>query len=269
MTWFRADVPPSGGGGTSFDFLANFENENSWFLSDEVIGGTTATFIAAYGFYRNYSITGVDLSTIEEVKVQGFYHADRLKSINLPNCTTIGQEAFRDILYAGNWGQTTPVVINLPKCKTIGNSAFYGFRAGGNNQNYPYLEFHLDALETIGSTTFQTSSRGFLSLYLPKIKTLGDSCFASQTFNDTLRLGEDCAEMKQNCLNNVTATNLIVEATTPPSLPGNNGLGTITNIQNIYVPDASVSAYTDSTNYPKWAQHSAKIHPISNYTPSA
>ena len=59
---------------------------------------------------------------------------------------------------------------------------------------------------------------------------------------------------------------LVCLAPTPPntSASGNALISSAGNLQAIYVPDASVDAYKNSTY--KWKNYAAKIKPLSEYT---
>lgn len=261
MAWFRVDVPPSGGGGTSFDFLGAAAGQQASFaLTDEVIGTTTATKIPQYMFYNNKTLYRIDLSTIEEVQLQAFHGCDYISYINLPNCITVGESAFENIIYFND--PTRPAsIMNFPKLVTVGANAFRNVRPSSGSIVRP-IEWHLDSVETIGVGGFRGQNYTWSAdeILLPKLKTVsGAQAFQNQTIG-TLLIGEDCTTLNNNFLQGATVTNFIVLAPTPPTL-GSNSLGSPT-LSHIYVPAASVSIYQSDS---KWGAYSSIIEA---YTPS-
>jgi len=259
MTWFRADVPPSGGGGTSFDFLgAATGDPNTFELTDATIGNTTATKIPQYMFYNNQTIKKVSLSTITEVQLYAFRGANYIGGINLPNCVTIGESAFDNIIYFNDYPNNS--IINIPKCKTIGANAFRNLRPSTGSISDVWFEWHLDAVETVGANGFRGANYTWKTheMYFPKLKQFQSSYVLANLTIETLHIGPDCTTLNNYCLHGSTVTNFIIEATTPPTL-GNNGLGTPAQLSHIYVPAESVDTYKTTNG---WSTYSSIIEAI-------
>ena len=100
-------------------------------------------------------------------------------------------------------------------------------------------------------------------LYLHSVVTLGNSGIQNMKSIRKIHLGPNLTTIEQyNFWGYTTGGNIdvIVEATTPPSLAGNNQASWygIT----FYVPDASVEAYKTATN---WTNFASRIKPLSEY----
>ena len=259
MAWFRVDVPPSGGGGTSFDFLAAATGDpNTFELTDATIGNTTATKIPQYMFYNNKTIKKVSLSTITEVQLHAFHGCDYIKGINLPNCVTIGESAFEGIIYFTNYPDDS--VINIPKCTTIGAYAFRNLRPSTGSVSNVWFEWHLDAVEKVGAAAFRGQNYTWKTheMYFPKLQQFQGTYTLAGLTIETLHIGPDCTALNNYCLHGSTVTNFIIEATTPPTL-GNNGLGTPAQLSHIYVPADSVATYKTTSG---WSTYSSIIEAI-------
>lgn len=266
MTWFRVDVPPSGGGGTSFDFLgAATGDPNTFELTDATIGNTTATKIPQYMFFNNQTIKRVSLSTITEVQLKAFNGANYIKGINLPNCVTIGESAFDSIIYFNDSPNNS--IINIPKCKTVGAYAFRNLRPSTGSISDVWFEWHLDSVETIGQAGFRGANYTWKTheMYFPKLKQVQGAYALGGITIEKLHIGPDCTALNDYLLHNSTVTNFIIEATTPPTL-GSHGLGTPTQLSHIYVPAGSVTAYQSDS---RWGSYSSIIEVIPSVTLNA
>jgi len=246
----RPDVPSLISGNTAFDY--SDLKSSSTTIPQNMFNGCT-------------NVNNVESPYVTTVGASAFEGATKLKYISLPNCTQVQGNAFA----CGRTGSTDQgfVMINLPKCTQFGNSAFNGFGADDNTAELEFPE-----VTTMGSSVFAASSNTtrmvVKSIKLPKLQTTGSTAF-QRVVATTIDIGENCTQLNTTPLANATVTNFICRATTPPALGSSAGLGgSNMTLTNIYVPDASLNDYKDTTNYPRWAQHSALMHPLSEYVPS-
>ena len=154
-----------------------------------------------------------------------FFLCHSLASIVIPNSvTSIGDSAFQTC-----YSLTS---ITIPdSVKSIGISAF-------NNCSSLTSITIPDSVMSIGSYALYYCT-GLTSITIPDSVT----SIGSFTFN--------------NCY---CITKYIIHATTPPTLSNTNAFQNINAICKIYVPDASVTAYKNDTN---WVTYTDYIYPIS------
>lgn len=211
--------------------------------------------IPQYSFHGS-KIEYLSSSAVLTVGDRAFEGCTEMKFINLTKCTSVGQYAF-------SCGRTTyvdSVDVYLPLCTNIGANAFNNFRGTDNTADMIF-----PACTYVGQNAFSHTSSYPLtvrSLQFPAVVTFGSSSM-TRIIADTVDIGENCTSMGSTPLANSTVTNLIVRATTPPTLGSSAGLGSNATITHIYVPSEAVSDYTDSTNYPRWAAYSSIISAIS------
>ena len=252
MAWYEARK----GGGTGADQLAIMGSGTTFDFSELQ---THTSTIPQYSFTSS-AIRDIVSPYVTSVEANAFQKAVSVRNISLPNCTVINASAFtcnRPITASS--ASSLAVSINLPSVVQIKENGFYGF---GGKDTTAELEF--PACTTLGNQAFRaTSASAFVvkSLSFPVVETLGTSVFVS-IVAETLDIGATCTSMGTTPLASATITNLIVRATTPPTLGTNAGLGNGANITHIYVPASSVSDYTDSTNYPRWAAYESIISAI-------
>lgn len=131
-------------------------------------------------------------------------------------------------------------VISLPNLSSVVSS--------NNNYGGSFSNNNLEGIASLGSITeipsYTSNSRGFIR-NSPKLRFI--------IFPDTL------ASLGNYTIYNCTALSCVVfKATTPPSITTTSLLGTT---YTIYVPDASVTAYQEATN---WVNYASRIKPISD-----
>lgn len=207
-----------------------------------------------------------------------------LREITLPNTIkTIGANTF-----SGYTALETIIIENGASGINVGANAFSGLPSSTTFNVDP------DVFVSLGSNAFNGTSiwnevtftnvtrldyqvfRGstISKIKLPSVETMaGDNNYEGIfSFCPNLVLvdiGENCSSIGSNSLgryvgtsgNNVT---VIVRATTPPSLAGaliNTGWVYAT-VGELYVPDASVNAYKEATN---WSRYADIIKPLSEY----
>ena len=246
----RPDVPSMIAGSTAFNY------------SD--IKSSSVTIPEAM-FYNCANVRNVESPYVTTVSANAFNGCTGLKYISLPECTRVNGGAFS--CQRTGTAEKANVMINLPKCTNMGNQAFYRF---GANDATAELEF--PEVTQIGTSAFasdsNTTSITIKSIKLPKLEQAGSTAFQRMTAT-TIDIGANCTQLNTTPLANATVTNFIIRALTPPALGSSAGLGgSNMTLTNIYVPDASLNDYKDTTNYPRWAQHSALMHPLSDIEPT-
>ncbi|MGM9740048.1 MAG: leucine-rich repeat domain-containing protein [Candidatus Cryptobacteroides sp.] len=128
-------------------------------------------------------------------------------------------------------------------------------------------------LQSIGSQAFRGTS--ISQIYLPAIETLAawsnyEGIFSYCPNLVLVDLGENCATIGSNSFGRLVGTvgndiTLIVRAVTPPELAGPivNTQWVKAKLAVIYVPDDSLTAYQEATN---WSQYADILKPLSEYT---
>lgn len=256
MAWFRVDVPPSGGGGSMPDQIAKIAQGTTFDYSELE---TKTVTIPQYVFHGS-QIRDVESTDVITVQDRAFEGCTNLRKINLPNCTSIGSYAFA----CNRTTYASTVSINLPAVTNISAYAFNGFYGTDNTS-----EIAFPACTYIGQYAFQHTSSNPLtikSLSFPVVTQMGGSSFV-RIIAETLDIGENCTSMGSTPLANATVTNLIIRATTPPTLGTNAGLGNGASIAHIYVPDGTdpvsgktyVQIYKDAN---RWSQYASYIEAI-------
>lgn len=139
----------------------------------------------------------------------------------------------------------------------------------------PSLEIDLvlpscESIEASGSSgTYSTFHNcGILSLDAPKLTSLGEEMYGTYPgpfYNcqnlHTIKL-QDIATIGMGCFQNCPKLKtVIINNPTPPSMGTNCFIGSHPDLA-FYVPDASVTAYQEATN---WSQYSDRIKPLSDY----
>lgn len=193
-------------------------------LSGEVTIDEGATIIGYNLFYGCRNLTKVNLpSTLTTIRNNVFQNCLSLTSITLPNSvTTIGSSCFS--------GCQSLSSINIPNGVTTLNA---------------YVFQNCKALKTISIPSSVTSmlatfvGSGIETITIPSSVT----SIGIQTFQGCTSLAE-----------------VIMEATTPPTLASANAFLDCTALTAIYVPDSSVSAYQSASG---WSSFASLIKPIS------
>lgn len=193
-------------------------------LSGEVTIDEGATIIGYNLFYNCINLTKVNLpSTLTTIRNNAFQMCQSLTSMTLPNSiTSIGNNCFS--------GCESLSTVNIPTGVTTLNG---------------YVFQNCKALKTISIPSSVTSmvatfvGSGIETITIPSSVT----SIGIQSFQQCISLAE-----------------IIMEATTPPTLANVNGFYGCTALTAIYVPDASVSAYQSASG---WSTYASIIKPIS------
>lgn len=188
------------------------------------------------GPFKNCSLLEVVVlpETLTYIGGGSFLNCASLKEVVFPqSLATIGNDAFRGCQIEG--------VLNLPNLITIGNGAF--------------MYNNLSRIENLG----QITSIGGTNDY----NTFG--VFWNNKRLEFVKIPASVTSIGAYALRacDVLET-LVCEPTTPPSLGANAFAGSkIASGEGvIYVPDASVDAYKEATN---WSAFAARIYPLSVY----
>ena len=162
----------------------------------------------------------------------------------------------------------------LPSSTTfnVDPDVFVSFGSNAFNGTSIWNEVTFTNVTRLGYQVFREST--ISKIKLPSVETMaGDSDYEGMfSYCPNLVLvdiGENCSSIGSNSLgrfvgtsgNNVT---VVVRATTPPSLAGAliNTSWVYATVGELYVPDASVNAYKEATN---WSRYADIIKPLSEY----
>jgi len=188
------------------------------------------------------------MTALKEVPYQCFYNCTKLESVTLPDgLTTIGTHAFNNC--------TKLESVTLPNgLTTIGERAF-------NN---------CSSLESI---TLPNSVAGVLAYTFYNCKSLSGSVTVpngvtnlsggsnngvfTYTKLTKVDIGTGVTNIVAGCFRDVPLEVLVVRPTTPPTL--GDTFNNFTNVQ-IYVPDASLSAYQGAS---VWSKYASNMKPLS------
>lgn len=184
-----------------------------------------------------------------DTSTQHYGKKDVLEEIVLPDTLT-------SIPDSGVRGYTALNSINIPQGVTIiGVSAFAG------NTNMIIEDLSLPNLTSLGGNSFWGTKIKKVS-NLGSITTLAGGANTDGPFNScpdlrSVRLPVTLTSIGDLVFYGCTLDELIMDATTPPTLGSFRG-----TINTIYVPDASVTAYREATN---WSAYADRILPLSEY----
>lgn len=187
-----------------------------------------------------------------------------ISSFNAPKAITIGNNNFQQL--------TTFVSFNAPLLETLGTYCFSGCSVEtiniGNVRSIGKWCFYqcdkltgdiiLPNLEEIGEVAFyQTLITSFVALN-SNLKSIPANVFNGCIDLHTIEFGDGVTNIDATAFNNCSKlTSLIIHSVTPPAL---NGSITAANVI-VYVPENSVSAYKNATN---WTRIADRIQAIQN-----
>ena len=219
--------------------------------------------LGIYAFASCSNLTSVgDLSAYTAIPNYAFQNCNKLESVNLSNCKTIGSNAFSNCQNIKN--------VDLSKVVSIGEGAFLDCSSLETVGDISALttipnglfsgctKLHnvsLPNVTAIGEYAFWDCS-AITELTLPKVKTIGwrafggcSSLYAPIITSTELTSVDDEAF---NCPGTIT-----LMGTTPATLVTNNAFGTLMVVR---VPDAAVATYRAAD---KWSDFKARIVGIS------
>ena len=282
---------------TALEEVKNFENTSVKILQDEIFRGTslksivlpnTVTNIKRFAFYGCSALQQIafpeSLTTIGD---SAFYGCSALQQIAFPeSLTSIGSSAFNgcskvtkitmartiaDVTIgneAFNFGASNVLAefnADLSSFISIGNLAFMYFKV--------WSEVTFANVTTIGYRAFQNTT--ISKIKLPSVTTLPAFSNYEGLFTSCINLvlvdiGDKCTSIGTKSFGRFVGTGgkditLIVRAVTPPELAGPiiDTQWVRAKLAVIYVPNDSLTAYQEATN---WSQYADILKPLSEYT---
>ena len=184
----------------------------------------SASYVHPFVFEKNKYLQTVYLPNCISIGENAFAFCSNLSSVNLPNCEYIGSSVF---YICSSLSQ-----ISLPKCSYIGRGAFYSCIS--------LTQIDLPMCSYMDSATFQSCS-SLTQVNLPKCSYIGRGAFGYCSLLSIITIGYSgvCSLVSSNVFN----------ATQITSSTG-----------SIYVPTSLVDSYKSATN---WSYFSTQIFPIS------
>ncbi len=164
-----------------------------------------------------------------------------LKEVNLANAAETGLSCFVDC--------TNLKSVSLPKIKRVEASTFSGCTK--------LVSVNLPSVDSIFQNAFRNTA--VTKLILPACKKLSTDVFGTTKLEVLDMLGGTGGRFTGNEYGATYITTLVLRAT--DGVTPHSGK-VISNLQNIYVPDALVEQYKQATN---WTQYGEKIKPLSTY----
>ena len=203
-----------------------------------------------YAYLMDFKIGDFNDDEITKVREYVFFEKKSLTSIDLPVCTSIGDNAFS--------GCTALNSINLPVCTSIGTYAFYSCKS--------LTSIDLPVCTSIGPYTFYRCT-ALTSINLPVCTSIGDYAFSSCTALTSINLPA-CTSIHSYAFNSCKSlTSIKLANTSKICTLSNSDAFKVTPIANkagyIYVPDELVEQYKKATN---WSVYASQIKPLSEYT---
>lgn len=221
---------------------------------------TQITTIGERSFYGCSSLAEINFpSSLKLIEAYAFYECSSLLELNIP--TDVSNLEIWDLAF---YNCTSLSVINIISAiSNLGRGAFDGVQLSG--------VVNFENLTVIGSYALRHTN--VTKVIFPAIITLPalynyDGIFSYCPHLVLVDIGENCTDIGDQSLGRYVGTQgiditLIVRASTPPSL-GGPLIGIVSaNIGSIFVPDASVEAYKQATN---WSLYADVIKPLSEYT---
>ena len=130
------------------------------------------------------SITEITNATVTSIGNGAFMYCSALTSVDLPNATSIGNDAFSRAMFTIDHALTT---VNLPNATSIGSNAFEGCRA--------LISIDIPNVTSIGSNAFG-DCRTLTSIDLPNVTSIGSNAFRDISSNAVINIGAAEGEIK-------------------------------------------------------------------------
>ena len=282
--------------------LPNGDNSTSafWGCTSLTYADISKCTVIGKNIFRNCTaLSEVVLSEdiITEIREGAFFGCPlSFEELNLPNLTTLDLNAFYGVKikklvlgkvtslpsskdnYVSYGDKTTLVSLTLPDTLTsIASYAFMGYSvlaelvmpdtitAINDHAFYNALsgnELVFPNVTTIGTEAFRNS----------KIKSISLPSYVGEVLASTFRyskiekadFGEGVTAFNGEVFSSSTLSTLIIRATTPPTLTGNNFYATpiASGEGYIYVPAASIPSYAAATN---WSTYASRLAPLEDH----
>ena len=221
---------------------------------------TQITTIGERSFYGCSSLAEINFpSSLKQINSYAFYGCSSLLELNIP--TDVSNLKIWDFAFYNC--QSLSVINIISAISTLARGAFDGVQLSG--------VVNFENLTEIGPYALRNTN--VTKVIFPAIITLPaqknyDGIFSYCSHLVLVDIGENCTAIGDRSLGRYVGTQgiditLIVRASTPPSLGGPLIGIASANIGSIFVPDASVEAYKQATN---WSLYADVIKPLSEYT---
>ena len=182
--------------------------------------------------------------SIKVIKRYAFYGTTKLSEINLQNITTLEEHAFH------NSGISEANLNSL-----IGSIPTFAFMSCSNLVNVTIS----NAVTSIGNNAFQLCMH-LSSIVVPNsVTTIGYNAFNYCTQLRNITLSQNLSYIDEGAFGYVTNATITIYATTPPELGTNALPQQMGNINSIYIPSESISAYESASG---WSSFAGLFYPI-------
>ena len=216
----------AGSTGGDYDIEVTLNDDGTQSLNViDASGEKTNKFLQLIESTENVSLTAQDFGDITKTRQHAFAYANNLISAVLPNTiTSIGSQAFR------NCSNLTSVTFEENSQLTSISDYAFAYCSNLTSISLP------NSVTNIGESAFRECS-SLTSIEIPSsVTSIGNNAF------------EYCSSL----------TTMTVLPTTPPTLSNTSAISSATT--SIYVPDESVDAYKQATN---WSNFADIIKPLS------
>ncbi|MDE6394927.1 MAG: leucine-rich repeat domain-containing protein, partial [Duncaniella sp.] len=208
----------------------------------------SATNIGDLSFSSCYNLASVSMgNSVTDIGISAFEHCYGLKSVTIPNSvTSIGERAFRSC-------------DNLTKAEFASIESLCAIKFGNIDANPLFYAHHLyiggkevtevvipESVTSIGNNTF-AGWRSLKSVAIPNyVTSIGSWAFYGCSGLTQVTIGNSVTSIGDYAFSwNDNLSDIIVEASTPPSIEGN----TFSNIYDnatLTIPEGSLDAYMSS-----------------------
>lgn len=229
-----------------------------------------AETIGGYQCYRCTSLESAEMNSVTRVAEYSFYGCSNLQRVSILSAKQIDATVF--------YGCKSLVEVKIEAVESLGNSTFNGCSSLkgmdlshvtniGNNTFYNCTSFSGDVSlaklnSSIGNECFHSTNID--SLTAPLVTSIGNYAFrycANLTHVDIGSENTELTSIGTSAFGNCTSLDVFVcRAIVPPSLANNIFDGSKGCM--IYVPDESVEAYKNAT---QWKNYATRIKPLSEY----
>ena len=205
----------------------------------------SASYVHPFVFEKDNYLQTVNLPNCTSVGENAFAYCNNLTTVNLPNCKSVGENAFYKcyslsqvslpmcnyISGSAFYICSSLTQINLPMCSNIGRGAFYSCIS--------LTQIDLPMCRYIDSAAFQSCS-SLTQINLPMCRYINRGAFGYCSSLSIITIGYSsiCSLVTSAALSNTQITS---------------------STGSIYVPASLVDAYKSATN---WSYFSTQIFPI-------
>ena len=172
----------------------------------------SASYVHPYVFEKDNYLQTVNLPNCISVGENAFADCNNLTTVNLPNCTSIGENAFSGcrnlqninienclFLSGAILGSTKILEINLPKCKYLSGRVFYNCKS--------LVSVSLPNCELISGSTFG-GCYNLTSISLPNCKSIGSYVFEYCSLLSSVSL-PNCIYINDSCFNGCDSLSML------------------------------------------------------------